>query len=107
MSLAEFRAQGRLGCARCYTTFQSALGPLLRKLHGAARHVGRTPRTDGRITELRRRVETLRAEIERAVRSEEYERAAALRDELRAVEDEQSVLARGGPETAPGTGGAS
>jgi protein arginine kinase activator len=103
MSLAEFRAQGRLGCARCYTTFQAALGPLLRKLHGAARHVGRTPRSDGRITELRRRVETLRAEIERAVRGEEYERAARLRDELRAVEAEQSVVARGGPEAAPGS----
>jgi protein arginine kinase activator len=91
MTLDGFRKQGRLGCARCYATFHLTLAPLLRKLHGATRHVGKVPREDGHAAELRRRVDVLRAELERAVRGEEYERAARLRDEIHAVEAEQSV----------------
>lgn len=96
LTLAAFRQQGRLGCARCYTTFHATLTPLLRRLHGAARHTGKSPRADARVTELRRRVEMLRSELDRAVRGEEYEHAARLRDELRAVEAEQSATAGGG-----------
>jgi protein arginine kinase activator len=106
MTLAAFRQHGRLGCGRCYSAFQPTLLPLLRKLHGAVRHVGKVPRSDPRAEELRRKVETLRAELERAVRGEDYERAARLRDEIRGVEEQQSVAARRDDAAAPDSGGA-
>ena len=39
----EFKAEGRLGCPR-YDVFQSALMPLLERIHRATRHAGKQPR---------------------------------------------------------------
>jgi protein arginine kinase activator len=100
ISFRGFQQSGRLGCTTCYTAFRARLVPLLRKLHGSVRHNGKAPRAFAHKSELRQRVEDLRAELDRAVRGEDYERAAKLRDELRAVEHEQSVAAR-----RPGPGG--
>src|ERR687884_192766 len=41
MTLREFRTAGRWGCARCYSTFEPSMRELLRRVHGAPRHVGR------------------------------------------------------------------
>lgn len=106
LSFAAFRKQGRLGCPACYTAFETELTPLLRKIHAAVRHVGKRPHTDAHQTALRQQIRDLRSELERAVRAEDYERAAGLRDEMRAVEQEQSRQSRRvdgdpPPESAP------
>jgi len=43
MTLAEFRAKGRLGCPYDYDIFREHLDPLLERIHNAAEHVGRIP----------------------------------------------------------------
>ena len=53
----RFRSTGRVGCARCYETFHEEMRPLLRRIHGAVRHEGRTPQgsvTDPNAARLRR-----------------------------------------------------
>src|SRR2546430_419049 len=40
-TMADFRATGRWGCARCYTDFEAGIRELLRRVHGNHRHVGR------------------------------------------------------------------
>ena len=94
LSFAAFRKQGRLGCPACYAAFEEPLVPLLRKIHSHVRHAGKAPHTYARKVELRQKVEDLRRELERAVRGEDYERAAHVRDQLRMLEQEQSVAAR-------------
>ena len=37
----DFRSKGRLGCAEDYEVFENALTPLLKRIHGSTRHVGR------------------------------------------------------------------
>jgi len=37
--LSTFRQNGRLGCTRCYESFQNALAPLISGIHGNVRHV--------------------------------------------------------------------
>ena len=75
----EFRADGRLGCPNDYALFTGGLLPLLRRSHGATRHVGKAPRRrpadSGRLR--------TRARLRDAVAREDYELAARLRDELR------------------------
>ncbi|MGQ9755924.1 MAG: hypothetical protein ACUVRF_08205, partial [Desulfotomaculales bacterium] len=39
----EFAAQGLLGCGECYNHFGTRLEPVLRRIHGAATHVGKKP----------------------------------------------------------------
>lgn len=86
MTLAEFRQKGRLGCPKDYELFGNALLPLLERIHNGTEHLGRLPGLD--TEELRRRQEltTLRARLEEAIREEEYENAAQLRDEIQQLE---------------------
>lgn len=79
LKFMEFRADGRLGCPNDYTIFSSGLQPLLRRAHGASRHVGKVPR---RRPEAGARLR-LRAQLREAVALEDYEEAARLRDKLR------------------------
>jgi protein arginine kinase activator len=87
-SLRDFRASGRLGCAQCYTAFEGALRELLRRVHGAARHRGREyatpePTPAGQAADA---LESLHERLQAAVAAEEFETAAVLRDQIRALE---------------------
>lgn len=87
MSLKDFRSTGRLGCARCYATFEQSLRDLLRKVHGSSQHVGR--RYMPPVPELMERVSTvgeLRDRLRRAIDNEEFELAASLRDKIKGLE---------------------
>lgn len=80
LSFMDYRTDGRLGCPNDYGVFARGLPPILRKLHGATRHVGKSPRrgAGGGATRL-----LLRAELRQAIAAEDYEKAARLRDRLR------------------------
>lgn len=86
MSFDDFRQSGRLGCHHDYETFNVGLVRLLNKIHGATQHVGRVPSRAGERLKQAELLEALRAELEEAVKREDYERAAELRDEIRASE---------------------
>jgi len=80
-----------LGCPDCYTYFGDELAPLLRAMHHGDRHVGKRP--VGAAAE-ERRVETLaelRRQLEEAVAAENYELAAKLRDDIRALSGENEI----------------
>ena len=85
MSYRDFAQQGKIGCSVCYDTFREELTPLLLRIHGAGNHRGKIPKRAGGTLELKQRIERLRMRQERAVAKEEYEEAAQLRDEVRAL----------------------
>ena len=72
-----------VGCGQCYSAFRDQLTPLLSARGREARHVGRRPLS--REDPDARRREELRREMAAAVLAEDYERAAALRDQLNAL----------------------
>jgi len=82
MKFIEFRAVGRLGCARDYSEFEVPLAQLLGKVHRATEHCGKMPKGRAASVEL----EDLRRTLKDAVAAEEYERAAELRDRIRQKE---------------------
>lgn len=80
-TLHEFRERGLLGCAKCYDTFSSAIGPMLKQFHGSASHLKENePMKEETLDE---RIRKLQKELESAIASEEYEKAATLRDEIK------------------------
>jgi protein arginine kinase activator len=87
---AEFRQSGLLGCEHDYATFEKEMTPLLQRAHdGAAHHVGKVPtRRGGSGVPVKRTADAskLRKELARAVETEDYERAAKLRDQIRQAE---------------------
>lgn len=87
LSLEEFRKTGRLGCPQCYVTFEGHLRGLLRRLHGGTQHVGKVylP-ADPTRADRQERLAGLRRRLEKAVQTEDFERAAQLRDQIRALE---------------------
>jgi len=95
----EFRTRGRLGCAKDYEVFRRGLDPLLEKIHGKTEHVGKIPTTRREDLEAEREVRNLRLELDRAVDAEEYERAAGLRDRIRALEAAGDAEAEADPES--------
>jgi protein arginine kinase activator len=82
----NFRKMGRLGCPNCYETFKEQLSPLLRKIHGSDRHTGKlpvkktAPRGKGTL------LSDLKTKLEKAIELEEFEEAARLRDQIKALE---------------------
>lgn len=91
---SNFRESGRLGCSECYTTFRSQLRPLLRRIHGSTKHVGKTPARDSERVALRREIQRLHEEMQRAIEREEFEAAAQLRDQIREVETRSAPVAK-------------
>ncbi|HET7038484.1 MAG TPA: UvrB/UvrC motif-containing protein [Gemmatimonadales bacterium] len=90
-TLQDFRDTGRLGCPQCYVTFEATLRTLLRRIHGASRHVGPAYRPpEGQPvpagTAPEPRLDELRAQLRRAVADENFELAARLRDRIRELE---------------------
>jgi protein arginine kinase activator len=75
----EFRAGGRLGCPQDYRVFGRGLLPVLQRVHGATRHVGKGARQRPGTKERLR----LRSLLREAVARENYEDAARIRDQLR------------------------
>lgn len=87
LSFKDFRETGRLGCPHCYASFESPLRALLRRIHGGTQHMGKVYLPpDPSSTEMEKRLETLRRKLQRAVETEDFERAARLRDEIRTLE---------------------
>jgi len=88
LSYRDFSRAGRLGCSQCYERFGERLDPVLRRIHSSSQHTGKVPARSGSTIKLRRDLHELRELLLRAVRAEEFERAAALRDEIRELEKE-------------------
>ncbi len=83
---ADFKKTGRLGCSVCWETFDAALHPLLKAMHKGERHGGKIPSKAADAMALNQKVKELADELERAVRSEKYEDAAQIRDQIRELE---------------------
>ncbi|MBI4409793.1 MAG: UvrB/UvrC motif-containing protein [Gemmatimonadetes bacterium] len=87
LRLEDFKKTGRLGCSHCYVTFEVHLRNLLRRLHGGTQHVGKVYLPpDPTQAEKHERLAGLRRKLDKAVASEDFERAASLRDEIRMLE---------------------
>jgi protein arginine kinase activator len=87
LTMRDFRETGRMGCARCYTTFETSMRDLLRRVHGATRHVGHPylAPADG-VIEKASVLGELREQLRRAIEQEQFETAAELRDRIRVLE---------------------
>ena len=76
----EFNRTSLFGCPECYVTFEDGLDPLLKRLHAAVSHRGRLP--GGRSAEPPD-LAVLRRELREAIRAQDFEAAARVRDRLR------------------------
>jgi protein arginine kinase activator len=80
---ADFKKSGRLGCPECYVTFAEGLRGLLKTMHKGTRHTGKAPEALRATRENADRMKTLQAKLAKAIKDENYEQAALVRDEIK------------------------
>ncbi len=86
MSYSRFRKEGKFGCAMDYDLFSESLDDLFGKIQPSTQHKGRVPaRFHGAVAHSLE-VEKLRQEMEQAAIDEDYEKAAAIKSQLKSLE---------------------
>lgn len=91
MTFKKFRETGRIGCADDYELFREDMIKALQQIHGASQHIGKVPGgavgPDKRAL-LEADLVRLKKELDGVVKTENYERAAELRDKIKGIEKE-------------------
>lgn len=86
MTYDEFRNIGKFGCSECIDTFKPKLMPVVKNIQGHETHAGKIPKRAGGSYKIQKDIENLKIQLKSAIESEEYEKAAQLRDKIREME---------------------
>lgn len=81
----ELVRDGKAGCPKCYDVFAGELEESIRRIHGRSSHTGRAPLKFREKNEAKQKLHRLEKELKEEIKNENYERAAELRDEIRAL----------------------
>jgi protein arginine kinase activator len=90
----DFVNGGKLGCPECYDTFRDRMRGVLKNIQGSYKHTGKGSDEARRLKaqtapkELTEE-EKLKNELELAIKNEEYEKAAELRDKIKALKEKE------------------
>lgn len=88
-SFDDIVREGKVGCAECYRTFYDKLQPSIQRIHGKIKHTGKigAGRTEEKKTEtVEEKIEKLKVKMDEAVKVQDFESAAQIRDEIKALE---------------------
>lgn len=88
ISFNEVSKNGIMGCADCYDAFRDYLRRLLPRISGNKSHVGKVPHSTGEQT--KEDLSSLKAKLQDAIRTENFEEATVLRDKIRALENQKN-----------------
>ncbi len=86
MRYADFVHGGKMGCEKCYETFEGLLYPTLKRIHGNTVYCGKVPEGFQKQETVEQKLEALKEKLSEAVQKQEYEKAAQYRDEIRSLE---------------------
>lgn len=87
MTLDKFKETGLLGCSECYKNFSAAINPVIYRVQGKVEHVGKIPKKCAKGIIEKKRIISLKEELQKAIALEDYETAAKIRDKIRMLED--------------------
>lgn len=97
MNYDEFLRTGKFGCSNCYDVFQQEIEPLLKQLHGDTRFLGKKSNNNFEEINLKNLetveetgntdIEILKEKLKKAIKVEDYESAAKIRDEIKELEN--------------------
>ena len=91
ITLREFRKKSLLGCPDDYDVFEKYIEPIIKYSHeGGSTHCGKVPSRAPGETKKHTELSALRRELQVAVREENYEAAAKLRDRINQLLDTKS-----------------
>lgn len=92
-SFEEIVRSGKVGCADCYRTFYDKLLPSIQRIHGKIKHSGKVTNSapvESKEETAEEKIEKLKIAMNEAVAKQEFETAAKIRDEIKALEGGES-----------------
>ncbi len=91
---SDIAKSGHVGCAHCYEVFTDELLPSIRRIHGNTTHCGKNSGMKG--NEVRKskpqeetkedKIKKLKTELDKAIKEQNFEYAAELRDKIKELE---------------------
>lgn len=95
LSFYEFKKYGKFGCPDCFKAFEERLIPFIKRIQATIRekedevfHKGKKVSIGIKRSLLISEIKKLKIELEKAIKEEDYERAAEIRDKLKEKEEE-------------------
>ncbi|MEO0088549.1 MAG: UvrB/UvrC motif-containing protein [candidate division WOR-3 bacterium] len=95
LSFYEFKKYGKFGCSDCFKAFEEKLIPFIKRIQTTLRekedeifHKGKKITIGIKRGLLLSEIKKLKGELERAIKEEDYERAAKIRDMIKEKENE-------------------
>ncbi|EAE6702238.1 excinuclease [Listeria monocytogenes] len=86
LSFEEFLQTNRVGCSECYEAFKEQLEPIIGRVqNGYKNHVGKVPAEVERAEGVQNEISHLQEKLAQLVKNEEFEEAAVVRDEIKAL----------------------
>jgi protein arginine kinase activator len=80
---------GKIGCANCYTKFESKLAPSIEKIHGKTKHIGKfvtytedEPKPEEKVNKAENTIDKLKEDLKLAIKEQRFEDAAVIRDKI-------------------------
>ena len=70
----------------CYDAFRQHLVPLIKRIQGSTSYEGRIPQRGAADLKLEQQIKTLKNQLIQAVKEEQFEKAAQIRDEIKSLE---------------------
>lgn len=86
MSYSDFKKLSLMGCSECYSSFGQFITPVIKRVQGNSEHIGKVPLKSGKEIMEKKQMENLKEQLQKAILSEEYEKAAELRDKIRELQ---------------------
>ena len=98
MTYDEFVKEGKFGCSNCYDVFDSRIEPILKRIHGESKYLGRKGKTSKVKEKIQKNdveeikdekqsdIAEMKKELKRLIKEEKYEEAAVLRDKIKELE---------------------
>jgi len=90
MTFENFKSSGRFGCVECYRVFSKELRTILKNVQASNKHEGKYPKKYGHDMFQKKEAERMRNLMQTAIKEENFEEAARLRDEIKIIEIEGS-----------------
>ena len=101
-SFEDIVRSGMVGCADCYERFYDRLLPSIQRIHGRAKHAGKTPHYTVEPDEKNKdaaaepakpqtaedKIAALQKEMQTAIDTQNFEQAAVLRDQIKALKED-------------------
>lgn len=87
--LSEVAKTGKAGCSKCYEVFRPQMEYMLGRIHSNTQHIGKVAAHAGERIKVKKELEQLNAQLQAAIARQDFEQAAVLRDQIKALQDKE------------------